>query len=203
VREGKGTAVIKRFLAVLAASMAVLGAGAGAAFADYPPDMQAGSLSATSVAPGGQVSFGGDGFAEGSKVVVSVNKAVYATVTAAASSALGSRTQLHVTTAAFVRPAAFVAGGVPTASFAVQVTLQEPGANVLTGAGVAPDGSPHVVIATVTVAGEAEVAKPTASGLPFTGSAVIIPGVIIGAAMLAGGFLLLTSVRSRKAGARS
>jgi hypothetical protein len=203
VRSGKGTAVIKRFLAVMAAATAVLGAGAGAALAAYPPDMQAGAVSATTVVPGGQVDFTGDGFADGSKVVVSVNKAVYATVTAGAASALGSRSSLHVTTAAFVRNASVVAAAAPSASFAVKVTLQTAGANVLTGAGVAPDGSPHMVTATVTVAGEAEAAKSTASGLPFTGSDVIIPGIIVGAVMVAGGFLMLTTVRSRKAGARS
>ena len=192
--------MIKRFLAVMAATTAVLGAGAGAALADYPPDMQAGAVSATTVVPGGQVDFGGDGFADGSKVVVSVNKAVYTTVTAGTSSALGSRTSMHVTTAAFVRSASVARSGRPSASFSVKVTLQTDGSNVLTGAGVAPDGSPHFVTATVMVAGEAVESK--ASGLPFTGSAVIIPGVIVGAVMLAGGFLMLTTVRSRKAGAR-
>jgi hypothetical protein len=202
VREGKGTAVIKRFLAAWAASMVVLGAGAGSALADYPPAMQAGAVSATTVVPGGQVSFGGGGFRSGSKVVVKVNKVMYATVSAGAPQALGARSAMHVTTATFVRSSAVVAAAPASGSFAVQVTLQDLGANVLTGAGVAPDGTLHVVTATVTVAGEA-VAKPAASGLPFTGSAVIIPGVIIGAAMLAGGFFLLTTVRSRKAGART
>ena len=208
VREGKGTAVIKRFLAVVAVSVAVLGAGAGSALADYPPAMQAGSLSATSVAPGGSVKFGGTGFADGSDVVVSDNKVELSTVVASAAvvttpSAFGSRTSLHFSNAAFVRPAALSGQG-DTASFTVSVTLQTAGSHVLTGAGIAPDGTVHVVTATVTVAGDAETAaKPTASGLPFTGSEVIIPGVIVGAAMLAGGFLLLTTVRSRKAGVRS
>ena len=192
--------MIKRFLAVLAATMAVGGAGAGAALADYPPTMQAGAVSATTVVPGGQVDFSGDGFADGSKVVVSVNKAVYATVTAGTSTSMGSRTALHVTTAAFVRNASVVAAAAPSASFSVKVTLQAAGANVLTGTGIAPDGSPLMVTATVMVAGEA--VKSSASGLPFTGSAVIIPGVIVGAVMVAGGFLMLTTVRSRKAGAR-
>jgi hypothetical protein len=192
--------VIKRFLAVMAATTAMLGAGAGAALADYPPTIQDGAVSATTVVPGGQVDFSGDGFADGSKVVVSVNKAVYATVTAGSSTALGSRSSMHVTTAAFVRNASVAAAAVPSASFSVKVTLQTAGANVLTGSGVAPDGSPLMVTATVMVAGEAVESK--ASGLPFTGSAVIIPGVIVGAVMLAGGFLMLTTVRSRKAGAR-
>ena len=133
--------MIKRFLAVMAATTAVLGAGAGAALADYPPAMQAGAVSATTVVPGGQVDFTGDGFADGSKVVVSVNKAVYATVTAGTSSALGSRTSMHISTAAFARNASVVAAAVPSASFSVKVTLQTVGANVLTGTGVAPDGS--------------------------------------------------------------
>ncbi|BEP12777.1 hypothetical protein acdb102_10880 [Acidothermaceae bacterium B102] len=199
--------MIKRFLAVMAASVAIVGGSAGAALADYPPAMQAGAVSATTVAPGGQVDFAGDGFAAGSKVVVSVNKAVYATVVAGstvANSALGSRTAVHFQNAAF-RSVALPAATPAAASFSVKVTLQAAGSNVLVGAGVAPDGSPHVVTATVVVDGTAtavEAASP-ASGLPFTGSDVIIPGVIIGAAMMAGGFLLLTTVKARKAGARS
>ena len=207
VREGKGKAVIKRFLAVMAASIAVVGGSAGAALADYPPAMQAGAVSATTIAPGGQVDFAGDGFAAGSKVVVAVNKAVYATVVAGstvASSSFGSRTAMHFQATAF-RSVALPATAPAAASFSVKVTLQTAGSNVLTGSGVAPDGSPHVVTATVVVDGAAAAVttESSASGLPFTGSDVIIPGVIIGAAMMAGGFLLLTTVKSRKAGARS
>lgn len=203
MREGKGQAVIKRFLAVSAAAVAVLAAGAGPALADYPPAMQAGAVSATTIVVGQSVDFGGGGFAGGSKVVVSVNKAVYATVVADGSSpsAFGLHFSSHVSTVAYARPVAFTAAAATGSSFKLKVTLQTLGSVALVGSGVAPDGTAHMVTAKVLVVA-APAAKPTASGLPFTGSAVLIPGVIVGAVMLAGGFLMLTTVRSRKAGAR-
>jgi hypothetical protein len=206
VSEGKGTAVLKRFLAVLAASLAVAGASAGAALADYPPTTQTGAVSSTSITLGGHVTFAGSGFQAGSKVTIGVDSAMYATVVASgpASSALGGRTSMHFTTAAYAQPVAKAAASA-AATFSVKVTLDQLGSHVLTGTGVAPDGSPAVVSAKVMVVPVAATVavKASGSGLPFTGSAVIIPGVIVGAAMMAGGFLLLTTVRSRKAGART
>ncbi|MDX6213150.1 MAG: hypothetical protein QOF82_2237, partial [Frankiales bacterium] len=52
----------------------------------------------------------------------------------------------------------------------------------------------------VTVAAAVAAPASESSSLPFTGSSVIIPGLIIGLTMMAGGFLLLTTVRSRRVG---
>jgi hypothetical protein len=149
---------------------------------------------------GNSVQFAGSGFAAGSKVTVSVNDAVYATLVAGAStsSALGSSTA-HVSTVAYVRPVASTTVGAAS-TFSIRVTLNKVGLNVLTGTGVDPAGNPRVVTADVTVAAAVAAPASESSSLPFTGSSVIIPGLIIGLTMMAGGFLLLTTVRSRRVG---
>jgi hypothetical protein len=189
---------MKRLLAVGAASIAVLTASSGAAIAQYPPSGSSASVSATTVAIGTSVRFAGSGFAAGSKVTVSVNDAVFATVAAGSSttSALG-RPAMHFNTTAYVRPAAVVSAG---ETFSVLVTLNKVGTNVLTGAGVDPAGNPRTVTAEVTVTPVVAATSDKASNLPFTGSSVIVPGIIIGLTMMAGGFLLLTTVRSRRVG---
>ncbi|MDX6202212.1 MAG: hypothetical protein QOJ83_1712 [Frankiales bacterium] len=191
---------MRRLLAVVAASIAVIGTSAGAALAQYPPSTSSGSVSATTVALGNSVQFAGSGFAAGSKVTVSVNDAVYATLVAGAStsSALGSSTA-HVSTVAYVRPVASTTVGAAS-TFSIRVTLNKVGLNVLTGSGVDPAGNPRVVTADVTVAAAVAAPASESSSLPFTGSSVIIPGLIIGLTMMAGGFLLLTTVRSRRVG---
>jgi hypothetical protein len=193
--------VFKRFLAVMAATAAVLGASAGAALAEYPPTTQTGAVSSTTIVVGGHVDFAGGGFGLGSKVTILVNTAVYATVTAsgASSSALGT-SSAHFATAAFARPVAQSTAAV--ASFKVRVTLDKLGKFTLTGQGVDASGAPRLVKATVLVI-PATAKQSSGSTLPFTGSAVLVPGLIIGLTMMAGGFVLLTSVRSRRAGARS
>lgn len=195
--------MIKRLLAAVAASVAVVGASAGAALAEYPPTSSGGTVSATLVAPGDHVDFAGDGFASGSKVTVSVNHALYSTVVAggAAEGVEGDRIGTHFVTSAYVRPAAAVAA-TASASFSARITLSRLGKNVLLGTGVDPAGRPRAVDATVMVEADT-VTAAKGSDLPFTGSAVIIPGAIVGLTMLGGGFLMLTTVRSRKAGARS
>ena len=192
--------MIKRFLAVMAATVAVLAASGGAALAQYPPTSGTGAVSATTITVGGFVDFSGGGFAPGSDVTVSVNTAVYATVVAsgASSSALGG-SSAHFVTAAFAQPAAATS----SASFKVRITMDKVGTYTLTGAGVGPAGNAHVVTATVTVIPAAATKATNDSTLPFTGSSVLVPGLIIGLTMVAGGFVLLTSVRSRKATARS
>jgi hypothetical protein len=191
---------MRRLLAVVAASIAVIGTSAGAALAQYPPSTSSGSVSATTVALGNSVQFAGSGFAAGSKVTVSVNDAVYATLVAGAStsSALG-RSTAHISTVAYVRPAASTTVGAAS-TFSIRVTLNKVGLNVLTGSGVDPAGDPRVVTADVTVAAAVAAPASESSSLPFTGSSVIIPGLIIGLTMMAGGFLLLTTVRSRRVG---
>jgi hypothetical protein len=193
--------MIRRVLAVLAASIALSGATASAALAEYPPSDGSGAVSATTVSAGGHVVFTGGGFEPGSDVTISVNDAVYATSTAnvVETAALSRSSSVHVTTAAYVRNAATVTAGA-TSAFSVEVTLQTVGANVLTGTGVDPSGATRVVTAKVTVheaTGTPAVDK--GSNLPFTGGSVVLPGVIVGLAMLGGGFLLLTTVRSRRA----
>jgi hypothetical protein len=187
----------------MAVAMAVTGASASAALAQYPPAAGSGAVSATTVPLGDQVDFSGDGFAAGSKVVITVNDAVYATVSAAAptSSALGLRSSVHFSTAAYVRPVAQQTAA-STGSFSVTVTMNKLGKNSLVGSGVDAAGAPRLVTAIVTVTPVVAGVKTTSSGssLPFTGSSVIIPGAIIGLTMMAGGFVLLTSVRSRRAG---
>ncbi|MDX6253868.1 MAG: hypothetical protein QOJ11_202 [Frankiales bacterium] len=193
--------MIRRLLAVFAASIAVLGTSAGAALAQYPPTGSSGSVSATKVVLGTTVDFGGSGFAAGSKVTVSVNDAVYATLVAgaSASSALG-HSAAHFATAAYVRPAATTTVGAASA-FSIRVTLNKLGLNILTGSGVDPAGNPRVVTAKVTVAPAVAAAGGNkGSNLPFTGSSVVVPGLIIGLTMMAGGFFLLTTVRSRRVG---
>lgn len=195
--------MIKRLLAVCVASLAVIGSSAGAALAEYPPSSGSASVSATTVVVGTSVQFAGSGFKAGSKVTVSVNDAVYATLVAGASSAsaLGHSTT-HFTTAALVRTAA-VAPGAPAGpgqAFSVRVTMNRLGMNTLTGSGVDPAGNPRLVTAKVTVTPVAATGTPKASGLPFTGSSVVVPGIIIGLTMMAGGLLLLTTVRSRRVG---
>ncbi len=193
--------MIKRFLAVMAATVAVLAASGGAALAQYPPTYGTGAVSSTTIVVGGFVDFSGGGFAPGSDVTVSIDSAVYATVVAngASSSALGS-SKAHFATAAYAQPAA----STNAASFKIRITMEKVGEYTLTGAGVDPAGIPHVVTADVTVIPAAAATKATDdSSLPFTGSSVLVPGLIIGLTMVAGGFVLLTSVRSRKATARS
>jgi hypothetical protein len=199
VREILGTAVFKRLLAVCAASLAIVGTSAGMASAEYPPAGSSGSVSATTVTVGTTVQFAGNGFKAGSKVTISVDDAVYATVVAgdANATALGRSTS-HFATAAYVRPVAQVAAA---QGFSVRVTMNKLGMNVLTGVGVDPAGGTRTVTAKVTVTPVTAAAGGTkGSNLPFTGSSVIIPGAIVGLAMLAGGFLLLTTVRSRRVG---
>ena len=200
--------MIKRFLAVMAASAAMLGSSAGAALAQYPPAAHGGAVSATSVGPGGHVQFSGGGFRSGSRVRVSVNNSPYTSAVAGgrSPSALGSGAARHMSTAAYTT-STIVAAAASPASFSVDVTLSKLGSNLLTGAGVAPDGTARVVTATVVVAKGSVTetatgtnAAPSGSSLPFTGSSVVVPGLIIGLSMLAGGFLLLTTVRSRRAG---
>ena len=193
--------MIRRVLAVLAASIAVSGATASAALAQYPPSGAGASVSATVVTDGGHVTFTGGGFKPGSQVNVAVNGAVYTTTTANTiqTAALGSSTSVHFSNAAYVRNVAVAAP--QTASFSVQVTLQKLGSNVLTGTGVDPLGNDRVVSAKVTVTKAAGTPAPSSgSSLPFTGSSVLLPGLVVGIAMMGGGFLLLTSVRSRRAG---
>ena len=196
--------MIKRLLAVCAATIAVLGTSAGAALAEYPPTGGSASVSATTVVVGTSVQFAGAGFKAGSKVTVSVNDAVYATLVAGDSnaSALG-HSSMHFTTAAYVRTAAAVAPGAPVSAgqtFSVRVTMNRLGMNVITGTGVDPAGAPRVVTAKVTVTPAVVATSTKGSSLPFTGSSVIVPGLIIGVSMMAGGFLLLTTVRSRRVG---
>lgn len=193
--------MIRRVLAVLAASVAVSGATATAALAEYPPTGTAGSVSATTVTSGGHVVFSGGGFKPGSGVTIEVNGAVYSTAKASTieTAALGSSTSVHFSNAAYVRNAA--AAAVRSASFSVDVTLETAGKNVLTGSGVDPAGNPREISATVTVSKATGTPAPSAgSSLPFTGSSIVIPGLVVGVAMMGGGFLLLTSVRSRRAG---
>jgi hypothetical protein len=172
-------------------------ASSGAALAQYPPTSSSGSVSATTVTLGKSVTFAGSDFAAGSNVTVSVNDAVFATVVAdGAAEGLG-RSSMHVSTAAFVRPAALVSAG---EKFSVVVTLNKLGVNVLTGSGVDPAGNPRTVTAKVTVTAAVAAAGGSKSDLPFTGSSVIVPGLIIGLTLMAGGFLLLTTVRSRRVG---
>lgn len=196
--------MLRRFLAVVVASVAVLGTSAGAALAQYPPTTGSGAVSATTVVIGNTVNFSGGGFAAGSHVTVTVNGALYATVTASgpASSALSGPSKAHFATAAFARPAAAAAAN--SASFSLTISMNKLGLATLVAAGTDPLGAPRTVKALVTVV-PAAVAPATeassGSSLPFTGSNVLVPGAIIGFAMLAGGFLLLTSVRSRRAGA--
>jgi hypothetical protein len=189
--------VIKRLLAVGAAAIAVVSSSAGAALAEYPPSGGSASVSATTVVVGTPVTFAGSGFAAGAKVTVSVNDAVYATVNAGGSTAAAlGRSSMHVTTAAFVQPVAATSAGT---SFSISVTMNKLGKNVLTGSGVDPAGNSRLVTANVTVTpAVAAAGSGNPSNLPFTGSSVIVPGLIIGVTMMAGGFLLLTTVRSRR-----
>jgi hypothetical protein len=193
--------MIRRVLAVLAASIAVSGASATAALAQYPPSGAGGSVSATTTVPGGAVVFSGGGFKVGSDVTVAVNDAVYATIKAniVETAALGSSTAVHFSNAAYVRNAATTA--LPSASFSLDVRLQTAGSNLITGTGIDPTGKARVVSAKVTVTKAAGTpATNHGSTLPFTGSSVVVPGVVVALAMMGGGFLLLTSVRSRRAG---
>ena len=195
--------MIKRLLAVTAVSVAVVSSAAGAALAEYPPAGSSASVSATTVPIGHTIEFAGSDFKAGSKVTVSVNDAVYATLTTGGpeTAAFRSSTTMHVTNAAFVEPAA-QATVTKGSSFSVRVTMNKLGMNVLTGSGVDPAGNPRLVTAKVTVTPIVATKTTTASGssLPFTGSSVIIPGAIIGLTMMGGGFLLLTTVRSRRVG---
>src|SRR3954447_21328090 len=193
--------MIRRFLAVIAAAGALLGASTGAALAEYPPSSGSGAVSSTTIVVGGHVDFSGSGFAFGSPVTVSIDSAVYGTVTAngPSSAALGRSSSAHVANAAFAQPAA---ASTTSASFTIRITMQKVGEFTLTGSGVAPNGGARVVTAHVTVVPKAAVAG-SSSSLPFTGSSALIPGLLIGVTMLAGGFVLLTSVRSRKAGSRT
>jgi hypothetical protein len=192
--------VIRRLLAVGAAAIAVVASTSGAALAQYPPSGSSGSVSATTVPLGTTVTFAGSGFAAGGKVTVAVDDAVYATVEAggagSTSEGLG-RSSMHVTTAAFVQPVAAVSAG---EAFSVVVTMNKLGLNVLTGSGVDPAGNPRTVTAKVTVTPAVAATGGSKSDLPFTGSSVIVPGLIIGLTLMAGGFLLLTTVRSRRVG---
>jgi hypothetical protein len=196
--------MIRRVLAVLAASIAVTGATASAALAEYPPTGAGGAVSATTVAPGGHVEFSGGGFKSGSKVTIAVNDAVYATdVANQVETTAFTPGSLHLSNAAYARPAA-AARVDATSSFSVEVTLDTVGTNVLTGTGVDATGAERVVSAKVVVAkATGTPAVTSGSSLPFTGSSVVLPGAIVGLAMLGGGFLLLTSVRSRRAGGAS
>jgi hypothetical protein len=192
--------MIRRVLAVLAASVVVSGATATAALAEYPPTSGSGSVSATTLQAGGDVTFSGGGFKAGSKVTISVDDAVYSTVVAdvTATASLDRSAQVHIGNAAFVRNAAATAA---SAGFTTSVTVQTAGAHVLTGSGIAPSGAARVVTAKVTVAKAPGTPTTTAgSSLPFTGSSVVISGLVVGLAMMGGGFLLLTTVRSRRAG---
>jgi hypothetical protein len=195
--------MIRRVLAVLAASIAVTGATASAALAEYPPTGAGGAVSATTVAPGGHVEFSGGGFKSGSKVTIAVNDAVYATdVANQVETTAFTPGSLHLSNAAYARPAAATVDA--TSSFSVEVTLDTVGTNVLTGTGVDATGAERVVSAKVVVAkATGTPAVTSGSSLPFTGSSVVLPGAIVGLAMLGGGFLLLTSVRSRRAGGAS
>jgi hypothetical protein len=191
--------MIRRVLAVLAASIVVSGATATAALAEYPPTSGAGSVSATTLQAGDDVTFSGGGFKLGSKVTISVDDAVDSTVVAGITTASFDRSaQVHIGNAAFVRNAAATPA---SGAFSTTVVLQTAGVHVLSAAGVAPTGAPRVVTAKVTVMKDPGTpVTASGSGLPFTGSSVVVPGLVVGLAMVGGGFLLLTTVRSRRAG---
>src|SRR4051812_44547941 len=176
--------MLRRFLAVMAAAAAIFGASTGAALAEYPPNSSSGEVSSTTIVVGSYVDFSGGGFAFGSPVTVSVDSALYATVTASGpATALGRSSSTHFATAAFVQPAA----AQTAASFSIRITMQKVGYFTLTGAGVDPAGNTRTVTSHVTVVAKATT-QPTSSGstLPFTGSSALIPGLLIGVTMLAG-----------------
>lgn len=192
--------MIRRVLAVLAASIVVSGATATAALAEYPPAGSSGSVSATTVVVGTHVTFSGGGFKAGSTVTISIDDAVYSTVRAdiAETAGLSRSSAVHIGNAAYVRNAA---AATAMGAFSTDITMQSVGLKVLTGTGVDAAGGSRTVTAKVTVT-KAPGTPTTTSGssLPFTGSSVVVPGLVVGLVMVGGGFLLLTTVRSRRAG---
>ena len=108
------------------------------------------TVSDTSVAPGGSITFKGGGFAPNSVVTIT----------------------LHSTPVELGTTNADAQG-----NFSVQVVIPsdtEPGAHTLEAAGVDPNGNPLTVSQAITVASNAEVAgqTQTSGALPFTGSDV-------------------------------
>jgi LPXTG-motif cell wall-anchored protein len=102
--------------------LALVGLGGTASAQPYPPSEGEGSVSRTTVEPGGTVEFCGDGFAPDTEVVIRDNGEVVETVTTD-----------------------------ENGEFCVTLTLEEVGTHVLTGTGIGAEGEVRTVTATVTV----------------------------------------------------
>ena len=110
-------------MVALFALLALVGLGGTASAQPYPPEEGEGTVSRTTVEPGGSVEFCGDGFAPGSPVEVADNGDVVDVVDADDSG-----------------------------EFCITLTLEEAGTHVLSGTGINDFGEPRTVTATVTVA---------------------------------------------------
>jgi LPXTG-motif cell wall-anchored protein len=102
--------------------LSLVGLGSSAWAQPYPPSTGEGTVSRTTVEPGGSVEFCGDEFAPETEVEIADNGEVVGTTTTDE-------------------------GG----EFCATVTLEEVGTHVLTGTGTGADGEVRVVTATVTV----------------------------------------------------
>jgi hypothetical protein len=166
-RPFRGAWVTLRTLVVAGAFLAV---GMQApALAGYVPSGCGLTVSATSVAAGAGVTVSGCGFAGGSTVTITVESQVLGTVTADS-----------------------------TGAFSTTVTIPAslaPGVHTLEATGTAPDGSPLVLSASLTVVAASTPGLRISTA--FTGSN-IWPAVLIGGGLLLVGAVLVMTVRRRR-----
>ncbi|HYN95253.1 MAG TPA: hypothetical protein VES42_15505 [Pilimelia sp.] len=173
----------RRFLVLLAALATTLIVASPAAAQPYPAEPPAGSVSAGTVAPGGDVTFSGEGFIPGESIDIIVSYAD------------GSTEFLGTVTAN------------SAGRFSVTVTLSKAGAAVLAAIG---ETSGVTVTAAVTVLGAADEDDAAAGGsddtagdgwLPITGNNRMMLATQLGvgvAALILGAALLRVSTRRRR-----